>query len=279
MPSPEKNIERREQVQAALKAFTDAPIEKAATQLLNALGYTSEKTADLGNNAETLLGNIEQFKPELGAISREKVKADRWKSCAFLFQLTNDEIPSLVGGRKPPDTDSRVARAQIESFVYLAIELQGESWSRTDLAAITRELNRRFPMPAIVIFLHGGLLSLAVIDRRQGLRDASRDVIDNRITVIKDVRLDRPHQAHVRILEELAIDGLLERRPNSFGELYEAWIAVLSTQELNKRFYRELANWYFWAIQTVRFPNGDGESEEVRNATGVIRLITRLIFV
>lgn len=276
---PENNIQHRQMVQDALQAFANAPLARASADLLNSLGYASEKIAELGDSAESLLGNIEQFKPEVGPISRDKVKADRWKSCAFLFQLTNDEIPSLSAGQRPPNIDCKVAHGQIESFVFLAIELQDESWSRTDLAAITRELNRRFPMPAIIIFIHGGLLSLAVIDRRQGLRDSSRDVIDNRITVIKDVRLTKPHQAHVRILEELAIDGLLERRPNSFGELYEAWIAVLSTQELNKRFYRELANWYFWAIQTVRFPDGGGSSEDVRNATGVIRLITRLIFV
>lgn len=81
-------ITRREQVQTALNAFADTPTSQAATNLLNALGYTSEKSADLGSNAETLLANIEQFKPELGSISRDKVKADSWKSCAFLFQLT-----------------------------------------------------------------------------------------------------------------------------------------------------------------------------------------------
>ncbi|MBI5626965.1 MAG: hypothetical protein HY935_07200, partial [Nitrosomonadales bacterium] len=59
---------RREQVQAALKMFAGTSIPQAATQLLNALGYTSEKTADLGSSAESLLANIEQFKPELGAI-------------------------------------------------------------------------------------------------------------------------------------------------------------------------------------------------------------------
>lgn len=276
---PENPIDRRKALQAALQAFTRTGLAAASKKLLDVLGYSSEKTADLGTSAEALLGNIEQFKPELGPINRHKVKADRWKSCAFIFQLTNDEIPSLAVGQAPLGTDSKLAHSQIESFVFLAIELRDEQWSRTDLAAITRELNRRFPMPAIIVFVHEELLSLAVIDRRQGLRDTSRDVIDNRITVIKDVRLKNPHQAHVRILEELAIDRLLERRPNSFSDLYEAWIAVLSTQELNKRFYRELANWYFWAIQTVRFPDGEGAIEEVRNATGVIRLITRLIFV
>lgn len=280
MTSAANNITRREQVQAALKAFADKPMGQAATQLLNALGYASEKTADLGNNAETLLGNIEQFKPELGKISRDKIKADRWKSCAFLFQLTNDEIPSLAVGQTPLGADTKVARSQIESYVFLAIELQDEQWSRTDLAVITRELNKRFPMPGILLFRHGSLFSLAVIDRRQNLRDGNRDVIDSRITVIKDVRLANPHRAHLDILASLALENLgAKRRPSNFRELYDAWIEALSTQALNKRFYTELAWWYFWAVKQVDFPKGSGLDASKRNSVAVIRLLTRLIFV
>lgn len=173
---PENPIDRRKALQAALQAFTSTGLATASKKLLDVLGYSSEKTADLGTSAEALLGNIEQFKPELGPINRDKVKADRWKSCAFIFQLTNDEIPSLAVGQAPLSTDSKLARSQIESFVFLAIELRDEQWSRTDLAAITRELNRRFPMPKNHCLVHEELLSLAVIDRRQGLRDTSRDV-------------------------------------------------------------------------------------------------------
>ena len=82
---PENNIQRRLMVQAALQAFANAPLARASADLLSSLGYASEKTADLGNSAESLLGNIEQFKPELGPINRDKVKADRWKSCALVF--------------------------------------------------------------------------------------------------------------------------------------------------------------------------------------------------
>ena len=164
---PENPIDRRKALQAALQAFTRTGLAAASKKLLDVLGYSSEKTADLGTSAEALLGNIEQFKPELGPINRHKVKADRWKSCAFIFQLTNDEIPSLAVGQAPLGTDSKLARSQIESFVFLAIELMDEQWSRTDLAAIARELNKRFPMPGILLFRHGGLFSRAVIDRRQ----------------------------------------------------------------------------------------------------------------
>lgn len=274
---PENPIDRRKALQAALQAFTRTGLAAASKKLLDVLGYSSEKTADLGTSAEALLGNIEQFKPELGPINRHKVKADRWKSCAFIFQLTNDEIPSLAVGQAPLGTDSKLARSQIESFVFLAIELKDEQWSRTDLAAIARELNKRFPMPGILLFKHGGLFSLAVIDRRQNLRDASRDVIDSRITVIKDVRLANPHRAHLDILASLALENLGDkRRPSCFRELYDAWIDTLSTQKLNETFYKQLAWWYLWAVKEVRFPQGGGAD---RDAIGVIRLLTRLIFV
>jgi len=54
---------------------------------------------------------------------------------------------------------------------------------------------------------------------------------------------------------------------------------VFSVEKLNKDFYNELSNWYFWALQNVTFPDDFEKDEEVRNATSVIRLITRLIFV
>jgi len=255
------------------------PLTEAARALLRVLGYSSEKTAELGSSAESLLANIEQFKPELGKISRDKVKAERWKSCAFLFQLTNDEIPSLAVGQLPQGADTKLERGQIESFVFLAIELQGESWSRTDLAAIVRELNRRFPMPAIVIFKHGDLVSLVVIDRRANKLDTSRDVIDSRITVIKDVRIANPHRAHLDILASLALENLGEKqRPSNFRELYDSWIVALSTQALNKRFYQELANWYFWALTQAQFPKDAPKDTDGRDSSSLIRLITRIIF-
>lgn len=269
--------DRRQAIAQALQTLATQPLEQGATALLAVLGYRSDKTADLGHDAEALLSSIEQFRPESGAIDRAKVQASRWKSCAFLFQLSNDEIPSLAMGQSPLGADGTLERGQMESFVFLAIDLQGEPWSRTELATITRELNKRFPMPAILLFRHGVLFSLAVIDRRANLRDASRDIIDSRITVIKDVRLAGPHRAHIDILDSLALANLGDKhRPSNFRELYDAWITTLSTEKLNQRFYQQLAWWYLWASKEVDFPQGGGAK---RNEIGVIRLLTRLIFV
>lgn len=56
-------------------------------------------------------------------------------------------------------------------------------------------------------------------------------------------------------------------------------IEAFSVEALTKEFYSELSNWYFWALQNVKFPDDFEPDEEVRNATSTIRLITRLMFV
>lgn len=52
---------------------------------------------------------------------------------------------------------------------------------------------------------------------------------------------------------------------------------VFSVEALNKEFYQKLANWFFWALSVVRFPEGKDDSK--KNAVPLIRLITRLMFV
>ncbi|MCL2417301.1 MAG: Eco57I restriction-modification methylase domain-containing protein [Bacteroidales bacterium] len=54
---------------------------------------------------------------------------------------------------------------------------------------------------------------------------------------------------------------------------------AFSVETLTKEFYKELSDWYFWALQNVEFPNDLEQDKEVNNSTAVIRLITRLIFV
>ncbi len=54
---------------------------------------------------------------------------------------------------------------------------------------------------------------------------------------------------------------------------------AFSVDTLTKDFYRELSDWYFRALKEVEFPDDEEKNEKIRNATNVIRLITRLIFV
>ena len=56
-----------------------------------------------------------------------------------------------------------------------------------------------------------------------------------------------------------------------------AWLTRLDTEELNKRFYRQLFDWFEWAVAEGRFPTN--ENRTLKPEEHVIRLITRLLFV
>jgi len=61
--------------------------------------------------------------------------------------------------------------------------------------------------------------------------------------------------------------------------------SAFSVSPVTKEFYKEIQNWYFWAMDKVWFPEDYKHSEdpqkdeEIRIATNLIRLITRLMFV
>lgn len=67
----------------------------------------------------------------------------------------------------------------------------------------------------------------------------------------------------------------------SFDEIKRAF----SIEPVTKQFYEEIQNWYFWAMDRVRFPedykysNDPEKDREIRTAINLIRLITRLIFI
>jgi len=60
---------------------------------------------------------------------------------------------------------------------------------------------------------------------------------------------------------------------------------AFSTQPITRDFYNELQNWYYYALDKVKFPDDykysdDPEKDrEIRNAQNLIRLLTRLIFI
>ncbi|HMN24265.1 MAG TPA: N-6 DNA methylase, partial [Ignavibacteriaceae bacterium] len=60
---------------------------------------------------------------------------------------------------------------------------------------------------------------------------------------------------------------------------FEDLLSRFSVEVVTKQFYQEIANWYFWAMDEVEFPDDVEKDKEQRNAKSLIRLITRLIFI
>jgi ribosomal protein L29 len=267
---------RKTQIEESLKAFIHQPLEQAAVKFLDTLGYRSDRRFQLRPN--TAASFINTF-CDGRTLNQAQAMVDHWQSVNFLFQLTGDEIRSLAQGQFVFQDKGRYDGAAIESYLFFAIHLSQDLYSRTQLSAITRAVNRLFDMPAMLLFRHGETITISVIRRRLNKRDESRDVLE-KVTLIKDIRCANPHRAHVDILYDLSIETLSQaHRFANFVELHNAWQRTLDTKTLSKRFYEELSNWYFWSLQHVAFPDDVEKDAGIRNATNLIRLITRIIFV
>jgi hypothetical protein len=274
----------RQAIQDALAALDGGDLRAGASALFDTLGYRSNRQLITNDDPVEFL----DFYDRDGRLNRDKALFDDWQSVALLFQLTDDDIRNRGQLALFDSAGVRVDDAIIESYLFVAVDLRGEGYSRTQLARITREFNRLFPMPVMVLYRYRNrvsernpvstALTLAVINRRLHRRDSAKDVLE-KVTLIKDIRAARPHRAHIEILDDLSLDRLAaDDGVTNFVELHRAWQKALDSSELNKRFFREIADWYFWAVSEVIFPAGAGP-DETRNPTGVIRLLTRLIFV
>ncbi len=274
----QQTLTLKTEIERALQASGAGPLAGRAAALLAALGYHSDRTEALSPN--DFSGFQETFL-DGKAFDAEKALAPQWQTVDLLFQYTDTEVKASSQLALDVFADPRFDAGVYQSFVFFAVDLTGDSYTRTQLADATREINKPFGMPVIVVFRHGATLTLAVIDRRLNKRDGTRDVLE-KVTLIKDIRISadvRPHRAHVEILADLALDRLLESHSiTNFDTLHTAWRKTLDTAALNKKFYKELADWYFWALKHVTFPPQPGVAADVNAATNVIRLITRLMF-
>ena len=123
-----------------------------------------------------------------------------------------------------------------------------------------RIINKLFLIPALIVFKYGDNLTLSIINRRQHKRDYSKDVLE-KVTLIKDINIVKTHRAHIDILHDLSLDQIKTTQTvSSFADLHIAWQKVLDTKALNKRFYKDLSEWYFWAMGEVYFPDKRAQS-------------------
>ena len=223
-------------------------------------------------NAGSVAEFLARYEADDKLTERQRRQFESWQDVELVFQITDDEIGN-VRGLLADGLDTE----RMSSFVFLAVELPSTAYSRTALADMTRAVNRLFAMPVVLVFRCQSRLSLAVIHRRAHRRDDNRDVLE-RVTLVKDVDAAKPHRAHLEILADLALPKMVDKRSvTSFDSLHRAWEDALDTEKLNRRFYRELFEWYERALKTCKFPDdGAGSGSQERQ---LIRLITRLLFI
>lgn len=271
----------RQPIKSALVNFDQQPLREASHSLFGELGYHSDRTLDFGSVPEFVdrydkIGLLKDFQP-----------AKLWKSISLIFQLTGEDIKK--GSSKQLDLlapdPADLTKRQIQSYIFVAIELSppedGKPRTRTELCDIARTINRLFPMPVLVLFKESEFLSIAITYRRTNKKDASKDVVSRKVTLIKDIRYASPHPGHLAILEDFALPTLSEFRKRdikTFADLDSAWNESLSVEILRRRAYEMLADWYFWARQHAEFPPDALPDADGKPSIHLIRLLTRVIF-
>ena len=251
----------------------------AAIKLLTAQGYESERTLEdeTGSAAEF----IQDENGQVPDTESGRLFITEAESARTLFQYTEEEIQERA--QSSLFDASEYDKAVSDSFFFIAVELKGQTYPRGRYASFVREVNKQFPgAPAVVLFhTSTGLLSLAFVHHRQNKRDPDRDVL-GRVSLIREIDPDKPHRAHLDILDTLSLRSRLDwiaahGRARNFDGLLDAWLDALDTEELNRRFYRDLFAWFERAVEKATFPTK--QRKTLKPEEHVIRLITRLMFV
>ena len=241
-------------------------------RLLNTLGYTSERKPLEGT--ENIREIVEQKTAKTKA---DQLLMDESLTAEVIFQVTNKEVQQRQQESFLEEGKSFNGGCS-SSFIFSCAELKGDSYNRTDLANMTRAVNRVYSgTPSVVLFKYADKLSVGLIGRRPHKRQEKLDVL-LKVSLIKDIDLKNPHRAHVDILTELSLAHRLrwmesEKVRENFDGLLKSWLATLDIRELNKRFYRELSDWFRWAKSETSFPAEKKQEEHI------MRLLVRILFV
>ena len=261
----------KDAIKFALAAMQNGVLLEKSKDLLSTLGYRSERTLELSGTADDFFEKFPALNPNT------KTEQEFRKNAEFvqlIFQFTRDEIIN-------EDISESFDKEDDKSFLFYVVTLKDSDYSRTKYAEFTREINKRLFAPTVILFRTAKHLTVAFADRRPDKTDEDRDVL-GQVTLIKDIRLNDPHRAHLDILSELSLEACVQwmndkKKPKNFDGLLAAWLAKLDTEELNKQFYRKLFAWFEWAIEGATFPTD--ENRVIKPEEHVIRLITRLLFI
>lgn len=267
--------DQREALLATLAGFGTAPLADAARSLFATLGYQSDRRLAIATANQF----CERLDPHGKLTDREREALAPLQALHLLFQLTDAELQAH--GADMFEDSRAVDGTRIESYLFFAAELPPGPYTRTALSTLVRAINKPLPMPALVLFRHGDAMSLGIIHRRLHKRDGAKDVLE-KVTLIKDIACADPIRAHIEILNDFALANLdADFGVSNFVRLHEAWQNRLGSYALSNEFYREVADWYFWAHHQVndgiiRLPQHcDTEQEK---SLFLIRLLTRVIF-
>ena len=291
----------KQKISDALKTFRGKPLGDAALQLVEALGYHSPYGGRQYGAKEFLDDFLDTTE------SRAQMRArfeKRVKTIHAVSQIGKGELNKKnddLNGRGE-ENKSEIDVKDGKTFLFLAIEIKdGLHPTRTEYAETTRLLNRHLPMPLIVIYRADKEkkkekeINIAFAQREERNDKRKRDILGT-VSLLRNISCKQPHSGHLSILQDLSLKELIGP-VNDFDTLLKKWLEILSVETLNKKFYKELSEWFNRAVEEAKFPL-ENDEEKTKNRKPktkekpeviqrrrviqrqhVTRLITRILFI
>jgi hypothetical protein len=159
------------------------------------------------------------------------------------------------------------------AFHVIYCRLASDGLSRGFERPVVTQLLREHPY-ALFVFSNKGQTDWHFLNVKYD-DQAERRRLFRRFTV-------RPGAGLRTATERVQLLDLTEIHPDLFGitplAIQQRCDAAFDVETVTKDFFREIANWYFWALKNVRFPKDAPKESDGHDHISVIRLITRLIF-
>lgn len=262
-----------------IQNFIQIPFIEAVEEFYKGLNIPVNVLSTLPTTSDAILGN-DNFKDLIEDV--------------YPYGIINDAVFDKENTFSNID-EVKTLKSDYEGILLFGITLKSREHdllpTRSQLADITRAVNKAFPFtPVNIIFKYGKYIALANTERTQYKQTWREGEKLGKVSLLRDIDCKNIHSGHIRILQNLEITRSGKNAINNFDSLYKYWQEVLSVSILNKVFYRELQNWYFWAIKEVRFPDEPlqidfdslekyDEALKEHKGKNVIRLLTRLLFI
>jgi len=159
------------------------------------------------------------------------------------------------------------------AFHIVYCRLESDALLRGHERPIVNRLTREHPF-ALFVFSNKGRTDWRFLNVKYD-KEADKSRLLRRITVRPGVGLrTAAERMHMLDLETISPD-LFALSPLSIQQRHDD---AFDVEKVTKDFYREIANWYFWALKHAKFPKDAPKEQDGRDHISVIRLITRLIF-
>lgn len=159
------------------------------------------------------------------------------------------------------------------AFHVVYCRLESDALLRGHERPIVNRLTREHPY-ALFVFSNKGRTDWHFLNVKYD-EEADKRRLLRRITV-------RPGEGLRTAAERMQMLDLETISPDLFAlsplTIQQRHDDAFDVEKVSKDFYREIANWYFWALKHATFPKDAPKEEDGRDHISVIRLITRLIF-